>query len=160
MRAERGFTLIEILVVIVIIGITLGFALLAFGDFGASRRVIVNTEQLSTYIKLVQQRAILENNTLGVSVNENGYSTFRLERGRWQPMPAKSIFHQRSFPANMVVRVKSIGKDNKRPDVVVDSSGDISYFTINLGTQQKPSIATLLASANGQLQIRLPKNSP
>ncbi len=39
-RADlNGFTLIEILVVIVIVGITLSFALLAFGDFGSERRI-------------------------------------------------------------------------------------------------------------------------
>ncbi|MBA2652119.1 MAG: type II secretion system minor pseudopilin GspH [Tatlockia sp.] len=160
MRAERGFTLIEILVVVIIIGITVGFALLAFGDFGASRRVIVNTEQLSSYIKLVQQRAVLENNTLGIRVNGEGYSTFRLERGLWQQMPAKSIYHTRTFPNNMVVNVQSLAQyNNKRPDVVVDASGGISSFAIKLGTKQNPTIATLLGNTDGQLVIQLPKTS-
>lgn len=157
MHAKRGFTLIEILVVIVIIGITIGFALLAFGDFGASRRVIVNAEQLSSYIKLLQQSAILENNNFGIYINNDGYTTYRLEQGQWQPMPTKSIFHPRSFPNTMTVQVQ-VGSKDKGPDIVVDSSGDLSNFVINLGTDKNPTMARLFNDSDGQLIIQRPKN--
>ncbi|MBA2711123.1 MAG: type II secretion system minor pseudopilin GspH [Tatlockia sp.] len=156
---ERGFTLIEILVVVLIIGITIGFALLAFGDFGASRRAIVSTEQLSAYIKLLQQRAIIENNSLGIDINNEGYSTLRLEQGRWQNMPAKAIFRPRTFPDNIFAYVQTRGKvTNKGPDIIIDSSGELSSFSITLGTTQKPAIATLYSGADGQLTIQLVKN--
>ena len=55
---DQGFTLIEILVVVLIIGITLGFALLAFGDFGRQRQIITAAETFVNYVTLVEQQAL------------------------------------------------------------------------------------------------------
>lgn len=114
MHAERGFTLIEILVVVLIIGITLGFTMLAFGDFGAGRKAVVSAEQFSSYIQLVQQRALFEANTLGVRVSKDGYETYHVVAGTWQPMPTKSIFHRRDFPDNVLVNLNSTVNNAKK----------------------------------------------
>lgn len=159
MPAERGFTLIEILVVVVIIGITLGFALLSFGDFGAGRRAIVSAEQFSSYINLVQQRAILESNAFAININKDGYETLRFYRGGWQPMPAKSIFHWRSFPNSIEVGLRNNIKHRlKTPDIIINSSGDMSEFIVDFGTSKKPDIATLVGQQDGKLVIQRPKS--
>jgi general secretion pathway protein H len=155
MRVERGFTLIEILVVVLIIGITIGFAMLAFGDFGASRKAVLNAEQFSAYVKLVQQQAIIEGNSLGISVSSGGYSTFRFENGSWKPMPAKGIFHNRNFPDNVFAIMKSNLKNNRfNPDIIIDSSGETSLFAIDFGTSQKPDVITLVNKGRGQLVMQ------
>ncbi len=48
MKNHKGFTLIEILIVLMIIGITLSFAILSFGDFGEGRKVkvLLNTSPI------------------------------------------------------------------------------------------------------------------
>ena len=77
MTRPKGFTLIEILIVIVIIGITIGFALIAFGDFGEGKRIRFAAEQLINTIKLSQQKAILESSTLGLKVDQSSYRVFK-----------------------------------------------------------------------------------
>ncbi len=156
----EGFTLIEILVVVIIIGITIGFALLALGDLGASRRAVVAAEQLSSYIKLVQQRAVLETNTLGISLNKGGYETYRFDRGTWQPMPPKSIFHWRSFPNNIIAKLRSNSVNKlKNPDIVITSAGDMTEFTVDFATSQKNNIVTLLGEHDGELVLQHTKAS-
>src|SRR3712207_1831206 len=108
MQNERGFTLIEILIVVLIIGIIASVALFAFGDFGKSRQVKVTTEQFVAYIKLVQQRAILEMATLGINLTGEGYKTYRyLSDNNWQPMPKNSLIFHRSFPKDITVTLQS-----------------------------------------------------
>lgn len=157
MPAERGFTLIEILVVVLIIGITLGFALLAFGDFGASRQATVSAEQVLAYIKLVEQQAIIEGNTLGINVSSGGYVTSRFYNGSWQAMPSRGIFHAHSFSPKVIATVISLAKNNgKNPNIIISPSGQTSPFTINFGTSQKPDVTSLVSKSDGQLVIQQP----
>ena len=161
MPAERGFTLIEILVVVVIISITLGFAMLAFGDFGASRRAVVTAEQFSAYVKLVQQQAILETNTLGINLSKEGYDTYRFEESTWKLLPAKSIFHPRSFPENVIVTFKQNNATTKlkNPDIVITPSGDMTEFIADFGTAKNLTVVTLFGKNDGQIVIQQPKPS-
>ncbi|KTD09496.1 type II secretion system minor pseudopilin GspH [Legionella jamestowniensis] len=158
MRA-KGFTLIEILVVLVIIGITLGFALLAFGDFGASRRVMITAEQFTNYLKLLQHRAIIEMKPFGLTINQNSYQTFRYEQESWKPMSAKSIFKPQIFPDNLVVKFQSPKSNRKYPDIIVNASGDMTAFTLYFGTIQKPNMVTLVGNHNGQIAFVFPEVS-
>jgi general secretion pathway protein H len=155
MRDKRGFTLLEILIVIVIIGITSSVAMLAFGDFGAGRKVIVTAEHFSTFVKLLQQRAILETNTFGINIEKDGYAAYRLEKGNnWQLMSKSSVFHWQPFPKNTsVVLHNTIKYTTKSPDIIINSSGDMSAFTLDFGTSTEPSLISLTGKHNGNLSF-------
>lgn len=155
MRVSRGFTLIELLIVIVIIGITSSVALLAFGDFGGGRNVLTSAEQLVAYIKLLQQRAILENTTSGITLDNTGYTTWQLIAGKtWQIMPDNSLFHKHFFPKNTVFILNQAHHNKfKLPDIIIDSSGDMTEFKMTLGTLSNPSLITITGKHNGKLTI-------
>ncbi|MGQ3889532.1 type II secretion system minor pseudopilin GspH [Legionella sp. CNM-1927-20] len=150
---ERGFTLIEILVVILIIGIIASVALFAFGDFGTSRRIKLTAEQFSAYLKLVQQRAILEMVTLGVTVNNEGYETYRYSNNSWQPMPKNSLIFHRFFPKDTVITLQNQLKNNTGPTIIVTPSGSMTEFKLIFGTPSQPSIITLTGKHNGVLTL-------
>ncbi|WP_028387673.1 prepilin-type N-terminal cleavage/methylation domain-containing protein [Legionella fairfieldensis] len=158
MHAERGFTLIEILVVIVIISTTISFALLAFGDFGTGRKAIVAAEEFSSYLKLVQHRALLEANALGLVVSKDHYETYRLIDNTWQAMPVKSLFHRRNLPASIICTLHVHTKNRRgKPDIVINTAGDMTEFTMDFGTLNQPTIVTLLGKQNGQLILQSQK---
>ncbi|MDP1601679.1 MAG: type II secretion system minor pseudopilin GspH [Legionella sp.] len=155
MRVKRGFTLIELLIVIVIIGITSSVALLAFGDFGLSRKIITTAEQFSAFVKLLQQRAIIETNTFGITIEKDGYAAYRLENGTtWQLMPKNSLLHWQPFPKNTAAILhKTIKTKSKSPDIIIYSTGDMTPFTLDFGTSTTPSIISLTGKHNGSLHF-------
>jgi general secretion pathway protein H len=154
MSVSRGFTLIEILIVIVIIGITIGFALLNFGDFGASRRIQFAAEQLVNTLKLAQQQAILDTSTLGLNINNNSYQILKYQNMVWRPVSDKGIFKVQLFPKNTVIILQTQSKPIPgSPPLVINSSGDITPFTLVFGTGKEDKLLSITGLRNGTLTI-------
>lgn len=153
MSNNKGFTLIEILVVLFIIGITIGFALLAFGDFGAKRRVVLASEQFVTYVKLAQQQAILETSTLGITVNNNSYQASRYSLSNsWQLFPAKSIFRKYTFPSEALLKFQSQLSQGTHPQIVINESGDMNAFTLTVNIKGEV-VAVIVGHHNGLIEL-------
>lgn len=160
MKANKGFTLIEILVVIVIIGITIGFALIAFGDFGGSKRIIFAGEQIQNTLRLAQQQAILENSTLGLKINNQGYQVLRFQNAQWRTGSSKHIlFKPHTLPKDMIVTIKSNQKGSTEPSIVINSSGETNEFTLTFGTKTAPNLAVLTGTDNGELSFKTVTNN-
>ncbi len=155
MRKNKGFTLIEILVVMVIIGITVGFALLAFGDFGESKRILFAAEQLKNTIQLAQQQAILENSIMGLRINNSGYQLVKYQEPKgWSSGTNRGIFKMYTFPNSTVLTVKkTITSISDKPALIIDSSGTLTPFTIQFSNQHQEKIALLQGWANGDLNL-------
>ncbi|WP_045095333.1 GspH family T2SS minor pseudopilin variant LspH [Legionella fallonii] len=153
MNTHKGFTLIEILIVIVIIGITIGFALIAFGDFGESKRILFSAEQLASTLKLAQQQAILETSTLGLRIDNNSYQILKFQNSStWAPLPNKGIFKITYFPKNTVITLKTSNKSSPGyPSIIINSSGDMTPFTLGFGTNKETIMTLLIGNHNGSL---------
>lgn len=152
--ANKGFTLIEILVVLLIIGITMGFAVMSFGDFGEKRGIIVAAEQFTNYVKLVQQQAILETSTLGIRIHDNGYQVLRFQApASWVPLPLNSIFHRHHFPKGLVVHLHNIENKQGNPAIIINSSGDMTPFVLDFGSAKQTAISTITGKSNGSITL-------
>lgn len=154
LKLSHGFTLIEILVVIVIISITMSFALLAFGDFGNKRRMLVSAEQFTHDIKLAQQQAILEGNVLGIAFNQQNYNvlTYSPTKG-WQPFKTSRL-HARSFPKGVIMNLQKEQKQRFNPDIVINTSGELSPFTLKLSISNTSAVK-VIGNVQGDLSMQL-----
>jgi len=149
MRTNKsGFTLIEILVVLVILGITASVALLAFGDFGESRRVEAEAQRFVQKVRLIRHHAILEATTYGMKITPTSYQVFRFSPpNTWTPATS-TLLKPYSFPPKILLylNIQSTGKKNW---VVFQASGEITPFSINFGLKQQANIAHVVAEDNG-----------
>lgn len=145
---KSGFTLIEILVVLVILGITASVALLAFGDFGESRRVEAEAKRFLQKTRLIRHHAILEATTYGMKLTPTAYSVFRFSPpNTWTPT-SSDLLKPYDFPKKILLylNIQTSGKQNW---VVFQASGEITPFVINFGLKQQPNIAHVVAEDNG-----------
>lgn len=148
---RTGFTLIEILVVVLIIGITLGFALLSFGDFGEKRRLLISADQFVNYLKFAQHQAILESSTLGIKIQKTSYHLLRFQPpAQWLKMPNKSIYREQHFPEHVTATLETTSNS---PQIIINAEGEIPPFKLHLSLNNEDSSLQVIGWPDGTLQV-------
>ncbi len=155
MSNEKGFTLIEILVVLLIVSIIIGFALLAYGDFGAKRRTLFAAEQFVNYVKLVQNQAILETGTFGVLVAQNSYQVYRFDHTEnWSLIKGNKIHSLHSFPSQVNLTFKPRMETKGVPQIVINESGEMNPFNLLISLKDTV-VVTIQGRHNGEMTMEL-----
>ena len=94
--AIRGFTLLELLIVVVIAGITLG--LVTFTAFHSDRQSIQrDAERIALLLQLTREEAILRNRPTAFEADATSYYFLVREDNGWQLLPQDDILRQRAF---------------------------------------------------------------
>lgn len=93
-----GFTLLELLVVLVLIGIIVSFAVLSVGDGGRQERLKQEAERITTLFTLAGEEAVLQSLELGVLLTPGGYSFTTYDGSGWQTFTGDDMFRERSLP--------------------------------------------------------------
>lgn len=154
-RTKTAFTLIEIMVVLVIIGIALTFTVLAMGDFGATRRIRVSAEQFAEYIRFIQQQAVLEDCSFGIRVTQHGYQVLRYNPLRgFETLSVLHVFQEQVFPSQAVIRLDAI-PTSAQPAIVIDSSGEFTPFTVYFESRSGKKIMVVTGKRDGTILERL-----
>ncbi|WP_227545848.1 type II secretion system minor pseudopilin GspH [Marinobacter fonticola] len=144
MRRSRGFTLIEIMVVMVVVGLLAVIAVVNMGG-GAQQRELENAaREMFLLMQTASEQAVLNNQEMGLVVDDESYR-FVAYNGLeqiWEPQ-GERLFAKRQVPEWMALTYQTEddlptlpggGEDDDapQPDLVFFSSGEMTPFEMQM----------------------------
>ncbi len=158
-----GFTLLELLVVIALIGIILTFATLTLGGDRRAERLEEAAERFRQLTRLAAEQAVLRGEEWGLALDEAGYRFLYLEDDGWRPV-ADPTFRPRHWPEGIEARLLLDGQpaaladaadgdaDAPSPDILLLSSGELTGFELVLRDAGTEHVARVFGYPDGRLE--------
>lgn len=163
-----GFSLLEVLVVVTIIGIFAGAAVLYIGITGRDREIEREMLRLGSLVELLREEALMQGRDYGLLFTETGYRFYiydhtlaswvepvgdRLLRERALPQPLTFTLLLEDRSVRLADRFDEALVAQPEPQVFVLSSGELTPFTAAIGRDLAPARFTLTAELDGKLAI-------
>jgi general secretion pathway protein H len=154
-RLASGFTLLEVLVVVVIIGIITTMAVVSVRVLGGDHEMDQEARRLQAVLMQARDDAMLEGRDVGLRLDEQGYDFLRYDSRSetWLLEAEDPLLRERRLPEGLRasllieqrdVKLKSRGAGSADqpllPQVVVMASGDLLPFDVLLqrdGTEER-----------------------
>ena len=167
---QRGFTLLEILVVVTIIGIFVGVAVLSIDITGSDRESEQEAFRLKTLVELVREESLLQGLDYGLLFTRTGYKFYYYdyERREWLLPPDDRVLVERVFPEALEMSVivddrdlilepapDLINGETGEPQVLVLSSGEMTPFELEIFRDPLGTRHALTAEFDGEIEISI-----
>ena len=143
----RGFTLLELMIVIVVIGVLLCMVSLVGGP-NPVRQARHEAHGMAGLIQQLRERAVLDGEEYGLRISDSGYRAMRLDARGWEPVAA---FYK--WPDTLRLHLEQdghslmLGADEGLPQLLMLSSDETSAFTQTFATRD----STLLSLSSDGL---------
>jgi general secretion pathway protein H len=165
MTRSRGFTLIEIMVVLVIMSVFLSIVILGFERI-ESRRVEQQADELVIWLKYVADSAIFDGVVYGIDLTPESLQVYGLSRGQWsQALAIETFLVAAPITINFQVEqqdraINTIVESDKKdapvlPELVLMPGGTIEPAGSFIVTAEQQSPLSVYWNDDGVLESRI-----
>jgi general secretion pathway protein H len=164
---QRGFTLVEILVVMVIIGVMMAGAILAVGVVSGDRDLETERDRILSLMDHLRDQAAMQVREYGMRVYEGGYQFLYYDPrvGLWLD-EQDDLLRPRELPPGITMRVWIEGRrivipeadvlpDQRNPQILLYSSGELNLFELELRRDRGPGVRIQPASTTDGIEFTM-----
>jgi general secretion pathway protein H len=163
LRTAAGFTLIEMLVVVLIVGVIAAGVLLSVSLTGSDHELETESERLVTLMNYARDEAELQTRELGLACSAHGYEflAFDARTQVWGSVDQDDALRARRLPAGLTLRLKvearevvftpPLATDQKKPDVMIFSNGDLTSFELTVQRDGAARSVTVAIDPKGHI---------
>lgn len=158
--SQAGFSLIEILVVVFIIGVILGFASLNLGGRSLDDKLEQEARRVHRLFSLARDEASLTGMELGWRLSDAGHQFLALSEQGWVPYADSGPLRARTLEPPLQMRLyleqestSTEGEITGAPQLIFFSSGELTPFELRMGAADLPVRYSLTGNLLGQLKL-------
>jgi general secretion pathway protein H len=160
-RRAAGFTLLELLVVLAIIGTIVTFAALSLGSRALDEQLETEAERLFQLLSIAAEDAEVQGIDLGWRYTSQGYEFLALaQSGEWARLETGGSLRARALPQPLAIDLSVEGRalppsspneELVEPQVLLLSSGEASSFRLDMRARGHKPYVRLEGDALGRL---------
>jgi len=158
-RMRAGFSLVEMLVVVLIIGLMTGVAVLSL-NIADSHPARHSALQLAEILRTASEEAGIEGRSLALGFWQRGWRFYELRAGvSWQPLQDDALLRARQLPDGVHLALQLQGEDvhlqhedKTHPQVFLLASGEMQPFVLELRDGHRAPM-WLHGNAIGQVRV-------
>jgi general secretion pathway protein H len=143
-RRRSGFTLVELLIVLTILGIMSAAVILALPDSRGS--LAAEGERFAARAAAAQERAVLDSRAVAIRVTGTGYGFDRRIKGEWEALNAEP-FVDRAWGEGVSASVGPQGGQR----IIFDSTGGAEPFSLVLAREDER--VTIAIGPDGNVDV-------
>ena len=130
----KGFTLLELLVVLLILSIITAVAVMSFRHFGSARRLRLMVENTQSVVLAARLRAMLQPAVLALVTTPTGYRFYsywhdnKTGTGAWKPLRQDDLSNRTAYAGARTIRIQSALTQKKKSGIwSVSLPSDFSF---------------------------------
>jgi len=165
---EAGFSLLELLVVVMIIGLLVRAVTLSWDVLGNDREIEQETARLRGVIDLLHEEALMQSRDYGVMFTATGYRfyVYDYRELKWVEPPRDRLLEQHALYPQLSMALVLDGREvqlmpdfdsqdveNAEPQVMLLSSGEVTPFTLEMTREGLDGRFELTAEIGGKLNV-------
>jgi type II secretion system protein H len=163
LRFPAGFTLIEMLVVVFIIGIISAGVMLSVNITGTDHELQTESERLATLMNYARDAAEMQTREFGLACSATGYVFYAFDprTALWGNVTEDDALRARNLPAGLTLKLNVEGhdivfkppnqEDPKKPDIMIFSNGDLSAFVLTVVRDEAARSVKVAADDRGNI---------
>jgi len=165
---DAGFTLLELLVVIVIIGIMTSMAVISVNVLGGDHQMQQEAERLQAILLQTREDAVMQSRDIGLRLDETGFEFLEYDgrTERWVAVENDPLLRVRELPdgLRMALRIEdrnvqlkprqpATERDPISPQIVLQAAGELVPFDVIFrrdGTDQNRRVS---GTVEGKIEV-------
>jgi general secretion pathway protein H len=161
---QRGFTLIEVITVVFIIGVIITFASLSVSQH-SDQTLEEEAKRLHYLLKLSSEEAVMRATSIAVQFSPQGYEFVTIAGDQFVPIEGDKLLRKREFPPEMEIEMElgqqevSFEDQERPPRIFILSSGEVTPFKISL-TLDSSRPYVIIGNLIGEMQLLSPGELP
>jgi len=151
MKPQRGFTLIEVMLVVLLIGLASTIVLMTVDDSGQKKLVKREGQKLAALAGIALDKAVLSGRDFGMVFNRDKYHFVELIEQRWQPAQDDVLKEQKFKNIAMSAEIDGFKWLPDQKDYSSSALFSEREIDEELDEKEKPHIPQLLILSSGEM---------